>query len=202
MDDLSEPSFHAGPLETGPNVIVEDDDSSVGNIFCFGAFADKRTGILYNDLTGSFPYMSLEGNVCFLIVYHYESNAILALPISGFNDNTIFAAYKQQFEFLESRGFKIKLNVMDNQCTIQIKKFLTENDCKLMLVEPHNHRVNAAERAIQTFKDHFISALATTDSEFPLQLWDNIRNPHFADRKHYCYRMVFKYYSITIILIW
>jgi hypothetical protein len=66
----------------------------------------------------------------------------------------------------------IKINVMDNQCRKQIKKFLTDKDCKLMLVEPHNHRVNVAERAIQTFKDHFISALATTDSEFPLQLWD------------------------------
>ena len=43
-----------------------------------------------------------------------------------------------------------------------------------MLVEPHNHRINAAERAIQTFKDHFISALTTTDSEFPLQLWDKL----------------------------
>ena len=61
---------------------------------------------------------------------------------------------------------------MDNQCTKQIKKFLTNKDCELMLVEPHNHRVNVAKRAIQTFKDHFFSALATTDSEFPLQLWD------------------------------
>jgi hypothetical protein len=43
-----------------------------------------------------------------------------------------------------------------------------------MLVEPHNHQVNVAERAIQTFKDHFISALATADSEFPLQLWDKL----------------------------
>ncbi len=42
----------------------------------------------------------------------------------------------------------------------------------MLLVKPHNHWVNAAERAIQTFKAHFISALATTDSEFPLQLWD------------------------------
>jgi hypothetical protein len=54
------------------------------------------------------------------------------------------------------------------------QKFLTANDCDLMLVEPHNHRVNAAERTIQTFKDHFISALATTDSKFPLQLWDKL----------------------------
>jgi hypothetical protein len=44
----------------------------------------------------------------------------------------------------------------------------------LQLVEPHNHRVNAAEHAIQTFKDAFIAALATTDSEFPLQLWDRL----------------------------
>jgi hypothetical protein len=41
-----------------------------------------------------------------------------------------------------------------------------------MLVEPHNHCVNAADQAIQTFKAHFISALATTDTDFPLQLWD------------------------------
>jgi hypothetical protein len=148
IDDVSNPSFHADLLDHGPSVIVEDDNSSVGNIYCFAAFADKRTGVLYNDLTGSFPYMSLEGNVCYLIVYHYESNAILGTPISGFDDNTVFAAYKTQFEFLESKGY--------------------------MLVEPHNHRVNAAERAIQTFKDHFISALATTDSEFPLQLWDKL----------------------------
>jgi hypothetical protein len=54
------------------------------------------------------------------------------------------------------------------------KKILTANDCNLLLVEPHNHHVNAAKHAIQTFKDHFISALVTTDSEFPLQLWDKL----------------------------
>ena len=42
------------------------------------------------------------------------------------------------------------------------------------MVEPHNHRVNAAERAIQTFKNRFIGALGTTDSEFPIQLWDKL----------------------------
>ena len=41
-------------------------------------------------------------------------------------------------------------------------------------MEPHNHRVNAAERAIQTFKDAFIAALATTDRDFSLQLWDKL----------------------------
>jgi hypothetical protein len=78
------------------------------------------------------------------------------------------------FEELTSKGFKPKLNIMDNQATKHINQFLSENDCKLQLVEPHNHRVNVAEHAIQTFKDAFIAALATTDVNFPLQFWDKL----------------------------
>ncbi len=63
---------------------------------------------------------------------------------------------------------------MDNQASTTIKKYLTLKQCDQMLVKPHNHRVNAAEQAIQTFKAHFISALATTDSKFLLQLWDHL----------------------------
>jgi hypothetical protein len=75
---------------------------------------------------------------------------------------------------IESKGLVIRFNVMDNQASKVIKKILTPKQCDLMLVEPNNHRVNVAERAIQTFKDHFVSALATTDSKFPLQLWDRL----------------------------
>jgi hypothetical protein len=61
---------------------------------------------------------------------------------------------------------------MDNQATWHIKKILTGNNCKLQIVKPHNHHVNAAKWAIQTFKGAFIAALTTTNSDFPLQLWD------------------------------
>jgi hypothetical protein len=96
----------------------------------------------------------------------------MALPIAEFSNEIIFAAYKQQYETLESKGSIIKLNVVDNQASKIIKQYLTPNQCVLMLVEPHNHCVNVAKHAIQTFKNHFVSALATTDSKFPLQLWD------------------------------
>jgi hypothetical protein len=135
-----------------------------------------NTGVLYSDLTGSFPFMSLEGNVCFLIIYHYKTNSILALPIANFTDDSILTAYIKQVKLLESKGHKIKLNVMDNQACRVIKNYLVSKQCNLMLVEPKNHRVNTAERAIQTFEAYFISALATTDSKFPLQLWDQLTN--------------------------
>ena len=85
----------------------------------------------------------------FFVLYHYESNAILANPIAGLDDVSIFEAYKKYFEELTAKGYKPKLNVMDNQATKHIKKYLTEQECKLQVVEPHNHRVNATERAIQ-----------------------------------------------------
>jgi hypothetical protein len=72
------------------NIIKDDNRLSDVNIFCFAAFADKGTGILYSNLTRTFPFMSLEGNICFLIVYLYKTDAILALPITGFSDNIIF----------------------------------------------------------------------------------------------------------------
>ncbi len=70
-----------------------DDKESIVNVFCFGAFADKNNGVVYNHLTGSFPFILLDGSFCFLVVYHYEANAILAKPISALDDISILNAY-------------------------------------------------------------------------------------------------------------
>jgi hypothetical protein len=130
--------------------------------------------VVSNNLTGLFPFMSLDGSVCFFVLYHYETNMILATPVVGLDNKSIFNAYKMQFDNLTSKGYKLKINIMDNQATKHIKEFLMDQQCQLQLVEPHNHRLNAAKRAIQTFKDAFIAALTTTNSDFPLQLWDKI----------------------------
>ena len=99
---------------------MDNSEGSIANVFVFGAFADKNNGIVYHDLTGSFPFMSLDGSVCFFILYHYESNSILATPIAGRDDKSIFKAYKTRFRELEAKGFKPKLNVMNNQATKHI----------------------------------------------------------------------------------
>ena len=53
------------PPRFGPNIIDDDETEAIANVPCFGAFADKRDGVVYNNLTGSFPFMSLDGSVCF-----------------------------------------------------------------------------------------------------------------------------------------
>jgi hypothetical protein len=64
---------------------------------------------------------------------------------------------------------------MKNQATKHIGQVLHKEECKLQLVELHNHRVSAVECAIQTFKDVFSAALVITNRDFPLQLWDKLR---------------------------
>ena len=39
------------------------------------------------------------------------------------------------------------------------------------MVNPYDHRVNAAERAIQTWKNHWITGTGTLDPNCPMQLW-------------------------------
>jgi hypothetical protein len=153
-----------------PHLIDDNGDESIANVFCFGAFVACHSGVVYNNLTGKFPFMLFDGSVSYLVMYHYKSNAILATPITGLDDVSIFNEYKLNFDEL-LKGYKSRLNVMDNQAT---KQFLTKEECKLQLVEPHNHTVNAAKHAIQTFKDVFIAALAMTDRDFSLQLWDKL----------------------------
>jgi hypothetical protein len=53
-----------------------------------------------------------------------------------------------------------------------LKIFFTTNDVEYQLVPPHCHRRNADERAIQTFKEHFLAGLSSVDPTFPLHLWD------------------------------
>ena len=95
--------------------------------------------------------------VVLALVLQLYLSEILATLITSLDDKSIFEAYKLRFDKLPAKGFKPKLNVMDSQATKYIKQFLTKKECKLQLVEPHNKRVNAAEQAIQTFKDALIA---------------------------------------------
>jgi hypothetical protein len=100
IDDESIDSPPIAPQSMHTN-LIKDDNKLEATIFCFTTFANKHAGVLYSDLTGTFPFISLKGNVCFLLVYHYMTNSILALPIANFNDKSIPAMYHQQFELLE-----------------------------------------------------------------------------------------------------
>ena len=105
---------------------------------------------MYTDQTGALRVRSLDGIQYFFIAYDYDTSYIFAKPISNLKDDSIITAFESVFNELKDKGHKPTFNVTDNQSTKSIKTFLQKENCKWQFVEPTNHRVNAAERAIQT----------------------------------------------------
>jgi hypothetical protein len=83
-------------------------------------------------------------------------------------------AYDHIHQELTAKGFKPKLQTLDNEASAALKNFFTTDDVDYQLVPPHCHRRNAAERAIQTVKEHFVAGLSSVDPTFPLHLWDRL----------------------------
>jgi hypothetical protein len=63
---------------------------------------------------------------------------------------------------------------MDNEASSALKNYFTVQDMTYQLVPPHCHRRNAAERAIRTFKEHFVAGLESVDPDLPMHLWDRL----------------------------
>ena len=87
----------------------------------------------------------------------------------------IVRAHKSLFARLRKSGNQPKLHRLDNEASKALRDHLKHNQqVDYQLAPPHIHRRNAAERAIRTFKNHFIAGLCTCDPDFPLRLWDRL----------------------------
>eukprot|EP00804_Cyclotella_cryptica_P027664 CCRYP_010277-RA/>CCRYP_010277-RA protein AED:0.46 eAED:0.36 QI:0/0/0/1/0/0/3/0/688 len=154
------------------NLPVEDVQEV--QLFIGSTIGEQNPGTIYTDQTGNFPVWSFHGKKCQFLAYDYRSNAILVRAQKDQTDKSLLEPFQEVYEYLTKRGFQTKLNVMDNQCSKTIQKFIEKNGAKMakiQLVNTDDHRVNAAERAIQTWKNHWLSGLGTLDPNCPLQLW-------------------------------
>ena len=154
------------------DIFPTHDACAVHDMFCFAALADANTGTMYTDLTGAFPVRSFKNMQYIFVAYVYDLNAIIVRPMPSHTDAAFITAFTDVFATLRARNYMPQLNVMDNECSKAVERPIRTKKLNIQLVPPHNHRVNAAERAIATFKEHFVAALATIDMNCPLQLWD------------------------------
>ena len=74
---------------------------------------------------------------------------------------------------LRSNKLTVDLQIIDNEESAEYKRDIKTNwNANYQLVPPNTHRINAAERAIRTFKEQFISILAGVAPDFPRNLWE------------------------------
>jgi hypothetical protein len=130
---------------------------------------------LYTDDMGRFPVRSRSGNHYIMLAYHADCNVILVEAFESRHDRHRIAAYNRIMERLKLGGHSVDLQVLDNEASEEYKTAITEKwGCKFQLVPPDVHRRNVAERAIRTFKAHFLSVLAGVADSFPNYLWDHL----------------------------
>ena len=128
---------------------------------------------LYTDDCGKFPVRSRGGNNYIMIAYHSQSNMILSAPFKSRADRHRLQAYNSIMQRLKDKNLMVDLQILDNAASKEYKRTITEEwGVKFQLVPPHIHRRNTAERAIRTFKAHFLSVLAGVSGSFPKYLWD------------------------------
>ena len=126
---------------------------------------------IYTDQTGRLPVTSSKGNKYILVAYHYKSNTIHAEPLKTRSGLDLTAAYQKIHRLLNKWGLRPHLHILDNECPNFLRTFMREVNKQFQLVPPHIHQRNSAERAIRTFKEHFIEVLSSTHKYFPLHIW-------------------------------
>ena len=128
----------------------------------------------YQDLAGRFPVCSSRGHEYILVGYHPDANYIHGIPVKNRTATVLTEAWQELHAIFSKAGTPPTLWVLDNEISGGLKRAFTRAETTYQLVPPHSHRRNQAERAIQTFKNHFKSGLASMDPTFPLSEWDRI----------------------------
>jgi hypothetical protein len=124
---------------------------SLQKMFCFVALTNANTGTMYTYLTRAFPVSSFKYMQYIFVAYIYDLNAIIIQPMLSRANAATIASFTEIFTVLWARDYQPALNVMDNECSKTVEKHIRANKMNIQLAPPHNHQVNAVERAAITF---------------------------------------------------
>ena len=109
-----------------------------------------------------------------MIIYYYDSNAILLRPIKNRTGNQLSKNFEDVFNYLTDRGHKPKFHIIDNEAAKDTITMIKREKINLQLAPPDLYRRSPAERAIRTEKNHMLSGIASKHDKFPTHLWCRI----------------------------
>jgi hypothetical protein len=132
-------STSKAPIEKQP---TPDADLGTNTQFEYAFVVNQ--GQLYTDLTGKFPVRSSKGNYYVMVCYVYDCNYVKFIPMKSRSASEWVKAYDTVHQEITVKGFKPKLQTLDNEASTALKNFFTVNDIAYQLVPPHCHRRNAA----------------------------------------------------------
>ena len=126
---------------------------------------------LYTHQTGKFPKTSSRGNKYQMCLHKIDSNTTWVDPLSSKTENSVIASRANAISRMRNAGLNPKHQILDNEASANYKAAILASGMTYQLVPPDDHRRNIAKKAIQLWKDHFVSVLSGASSTFPLRLW-------------------------------
>ena len=157
----------------------------------------------YSDLAGIFPEISADGNQYILVLIHY-TDYIFIRALKDRHGTEQAKAYDSILQECKEKNMVPTTYMMDNEISPEVKAVLNKykvnieiNHKMINLATPHNKRANRAERIMNIVKPVIIGAIAGTNRDFPIKLWDkllpqceivmNLLRPSFKDANISCY---------------
>ena len=86
----------------------------------------------------------------------------------------LLRGFEECYNDLKRKGFIARLVKLDNEISKKMVTLIEDNNLNYQLAAPGDHPLMPAERAIQTFKNHFIAVRSGTDPVFPERAWHHI----------------------------
>ena len=160
--------------------ITKDNKSNQPNLnTTFNKYKEAHFFIIHSSKThsdrmGKFTHIVRSSNQCLMIACVVDANLILAAPFKTNTKRQLTATYLKIENELGKRGIAINMHVLDNEAPELHKDATEHSKCSYQLVPPNDHRRNASERAIRTFKEHFLRILTGLHKQFPLSMWDHL----------------------------
>ena len=108
------------------------------------------------------------------MVYDHDSNLIEGVALKSRNAKVITKKWQKLYDKITANTVTTKYWILDNEASKYLKDALGTNDQNYQLTPPHIHRINAAERAIRTYKNHLLAGIATCDKDYPIIEWDRL----------------------------
>ena len=109
-----------------------------------------------------------------MVMYDYDSNGIMVEPYKTKKGKELASTFKKLCKKFKINKNEMNLFILDNECSKNVKDMIQSYDTEYQLGPPHQHRQNATEHAIKTFKSHLLSGLVTCNRNFPIAEWDRI----------------------------
>ena len=160
-----EPEPHPEPI-TEPTSNIHD-----AFVHCFEnpLYNDRNTiGV---DLPGRYPDTSFDRHKYIYVMHDMITNYINVKGLTSRRAPELIRGFEECYNDLKKKGFIAQLVKLDNEISKKMVHLFETQNLDYQLVAPGDHRLLSAERAIQTFKNHFIAICCGMHSHFPKRAW-------------------------------